>query len=170
MFSLACRIATYLLDGDGFLLLVSGLESLPSIFGRDVAYTTIEGEEAVGIAVSSDVALSLADTAGLRSLVRAVGLAMARLATATALAGELALNPLVRALGGVVAGLVTVVAQAGIEALLFRLGAVASEVTVAAAAAKRRVSRVLETLPGSGRTHLRQPLSSPACLETFWPM
>ena len=118
------------------------------------------------------MALGLADTTGLRSLVGAVSLAMARLATATALAGELALNPLVRALGGVVAGLVTVVAQAGIEALLFRLGAVASEVTVAAAAAKRRVSRVLETLPGSGRTHLRQPLSSlaPACLETFWPM
>lgn len=142
MFSLACRIATHLLDGDGFLLLVSGLESLPSIFGRDVAYNTIEGEEAVGIAVSSDVALSLADTAGLRSLVRAVSLAVARLATAAALASELALNPLIQTVRGVVARFVAVVAEAGVETLLLRLGAVASEVALGVAAKKKRVSRM----------------------------
>jgi hypothetical protein len=96
------------------------------------------------------MALDLADTTGLRSLVGAVSLAMARLATATALAGELALNPLVRALGGVVARFVAVIAQAGVEALLLGLGAVASEVTVAAAAAKRKISRVLKTFLGSG--------------------
>ena len=56
------------------------------------------------------MALGLADTTGLRSLVGAVGLAMARLATGTALAGELALNPLVGTVGGVVAGFVAVVA------------------------------------------------------------
>lgn len=142
MFLLACRIATYLLDGDCLLLLVSGLESLPSIFGRDVAHDTVEGEEAVGVAVSSDVALGLADTTGLRSLVRAVGLAVTRLATATALASELALNPLVRTVRGVVARFVVVVAEAGVETLLLRLGTVASEVALGVAAKKKRVSRM----------------------------
>lgn len=142
MLLLACRIATHLLDGDSLLLLVSGLESLPGIFGRDVAYDTVQGEETVGVAVSSDVALGLADTTGLRRLVGAVSLTMARLATATTLAGELALDSLVRAVGSVVTGLVAVVAHSGVEALLFGLGAVASEVALGVAAKKARVSRM----------------------------
>jgi hypothetical protein len=80
--------------------------------------------------------LGLTDKAGLRSLVGAIGLAVARFATATALASELALNPLVRAIGSVVTGLVAVVAQSRVEALLFLLGTVASEVAVGAAAKK----------------------------------
>lgn len=82
----------------------------------------------------------LANTTDLRSLVGAVGLAVARLATATALAGELALHPLVRAVRGVVAGFIAVVAQAGVEALLLGLGAVASEMALGVAAKKKIVS------------------------------
>jgi hypothetical protein len=130
------NIVTYLPDGEGLLLLVGSLESLPSIFRRDVAYDTVQGEEAVGVAISSDMTLGLTDKAGLRSLVGAIGLAVARFATATALASELALNPLVRAIGSVVTGLVAVVAQSRVEALLFLLGTVASEVAVGAAAKK----------------------------------
>ena len=162
--------AAYLLDGEGLLLLVGSLECLPGIFGRNVAHDAVEGEETVGLAISSDMALGLADAAGLGSLVRAVSLAVARFATAATLAGELALNSLVRAVGGVVAGLVAVVAQSRVKALLLLLGTVASEVAVGATAGKKRVSRMSNEVRGSGCTHLRQPLSSPACLETFWPM
>lgn len=162
--------AAYLLDSKGLLLLVGSLQSLPSVFRGDVAHDTVQGEETVGLAISSDVALGLADATGLGSLVRAVGLAVTSLAAATALASELALDSLVRAVGGVVAGLVAVVTQSGVEALLLLLGAVASEVAVGAAARKKRVSRMSNEVRGSGCTHLRQPLSSPACLETFWPM
>lgn len=134
---------TYLPDGEGLLVLVGSLEGLPSIFRRSIAYNTVQGEEAIDVAISSDVNLGLADTAGLGSLVGAISLAVARLATATALASEFALNPLVRAVGSVVTGFVTVVAETRVEALLLLLGTVASEVTVGAAARKsRRVSRM----------------------------
>jgi len=146
MFLLACRIATHLLDGDSLLLLVGGLESLPSFFRRDVSHNTVKGEQAVGVAVSSDVALGLADTTGLRSLVRAVSLAMSRLATTTTLAGKLALDSLIRAVGSVVTRLVAVVAQSGVEALRLGFGAVASEVAVGVAAKKNRVSRMSKKL------------------------
>jgi len=140
----------YLLDSKCLLLLVRSLESLPSIFRGDVAHDTVEGEKAVGVAISSDMALGLANTAGLGSLVRAVGLAVARLATATALASELALNPLVRAVGSVVARLVAVVAEARVVASLSLLGTVASEVALTAAARTKRVSRVSKGFPELG--------------------
>ena len=132
------HVVTYLLDSEGLLLLVRSLQGLPGIFGRDVAYNTIQGEETVDIAVSSDVALGLADTTALGRLVRAVGLAMTRLATAAALASELALNPLIRAVGGVVARLIAVVAQSRVGAFLTLLGAVASEMVFGATAAKEK--------------------------------
>jgi len=135
------HVVAHLLDGKGLLVLVGSLESLPGIFRRDVAHNAVQGEETVGIAISSDVALGLADTTGLRSLVRAVGLAVARLAAATALASELTLNPLVRTVRGVVARFVAVVAQSRVEALRLGLGAVASEVALGVAA-RRRVSRM----------------------------
>lgn len=127
----------HLLDAKSLLLLVRGLQSLPGIFRRDLTnFDAIQGEEAVGIAISSDVALGLADAADLRALVRAVGLAVARLAAATALACELTFNPLVSAVGGVVTRLVAVVAESRVCAFLLRLRTVTGEVTLGVAAAR----------------------------------
>ena len=126
----------------GLLLLVGSLQSLPSVFRGDVAHDTVQGEETVGLAIGSDVALGLADATGLGSLVRAVGLAVTSLATATALSAELALDGRVWAVALVVARLVAVVAETGVAAaaaLLWLLGAVAGEVALRAAAVMRQL-------------------------------
>jgi hypothetical protein len=122
--------ATHLPDGECLLLLVRSLQKLPGLLGRRVAVDAVQGEEAVGLAVGSDMALGLADTTDLRSLVRAVSLAVTGLATATALARELAL---VGAVGSVVTRLVAVVAKSRVEVLVPRLRAVTGEVSIGAA-------------------------------------
>jgi hypothetical protein len=128
------HVVAHLLDGKGLLVLVGSLESLPGIFRRDVAHDAVQGEEAVGIAISSDVALGLADTTDVRGLIRTIGLAVTGLATAMALAGKLALDTLVGAVRSVMARLVAIVAQSGVVALGPGLGAVASEVVQGVAA------------------------------------
>jgi hypothetical protein len=161
---------TYLPDGECLLLLVRSLQKLPGLLGRRVTVDAVQGEEAVGLAVSSDVALGLADAADLRSLVGAVSLAVTGLAAATALARELALDTLVGAVGSVVTRLVAVVAESRVRALIPGLRAVAREVSIAAAASPG-VSRIHYESRGIV-TYLRQPSPppSPACLETFSPM
>jgi hypothetical protein len=146
------QVVAHLLDGKGLLVLIRSLESLPGIFRGDVAHNAVQGEETVGIAIGSDVALGLANAADVRGVVRAVGLAVTGLATATTLAGELALDTLVGAVRGVVAGLVAVIAQPGVVALGPGLGAVAGEVVQSVAAGRRgsvgcqsRVSRACLT-------------------------
>jgi hypothetical protein len=115
------------------------------------------------------MALGLADAAELGCLVGAVGLAVARLATATALARKLALDTLVGAVGSVVARLVAVVAESRVRALVPRLGTVSREVPIGAAASLG-ISRIHHESRGIV-TYLRQPSPSPApaCLETFSP-
>jgi hypothetical protein len=125
---------THLPDGECLLLLVRSLQKLPGFLGRRVTVDAVQGEEAIGLAVGSDMALGLADTTDLRSLVGAVGLAVTGLAAATALARELALDTLVGAVGSVVARLVAVVAKSRVGVLVPRLGAVTGEVSIAAAA------------------------------------
>ena len=128
------HVVAHLLDGKGLLVLVGSLESLPGIFRRDVAHNAVQGEETVGIAISSDVALGLADTTDVRGLIRTIGLAVTGLATAMALAGKLALDTLVGAVRSVMARLVAIVAQSGVVALGPGLGAVAGEVVQGVAA------------------------------------
>jgi hypothetical protein len=60
---------THLPDGECLLLLVRSLQKLPSLLGRYVTGDVVQSEETVGLAVGSDVALGLADTTDLRSLV-----------------------------------------------------------------------------------------------------
>jgi hypothetical protein len=83
------------------------------------------------------MALGLAGTADIGSLVRTVGLAVARLAAATALASELALDALVWAIGSIMARLVAVVAETRVVALIPRLRAVTREVVLSMAAVKQ---------------------------------
>jgi hypothetical protein len=158
----------YLLDLKGVLLLISSLEGLPSLIGRNVTDDTIHGEQAVFLALGGKMTRLLADTAHLGLLLGAVGLAVASLATAAALAAELALDGRVRAGGLVVARLVAVVAEAGVAAtaaLLQLLGTVARKVALGSAAVMCQLwsGHCLFWL----MTHLRHPPSS--CLETFWP-
>jgi hypothetical protein len=161
---------THLPDGECLLLLVRSLQKLPSLLGRYVTGDVVQSEETVGLAVGSDVALGLADTTDLRSLVGAVGLAVTGLAAATALAGKLALDTLVGAVGSVVARLVAVVAKSRVGVLVPGLRAVTGEVSIAAAASFE-VSRMYHESRGIV-TYLRQPSPppSPACLDTFSPM
>jgi hypothetical protein len=138
----SCEGMVYLLDLQSVLLLVSGLESLPGFVGRDVTDDAVHGEQAVGLALGSNVAGLLADTAHLGLLLGTVGLAVTGLATATALSTELALDGRVRAVALVVARLVAVVAETGVAAaaaLLWLLGAVAGEVALGAAAVMRQL-------------------------------
>ena len=133
----SCEGMVYLLDLQSVFLLVSGLESLPGFVGRDVTDDAVHGEQAVGLALGGNVAGLLADAANLGLLLRTVSLAVASLATATALSAELALDGRVRAVGLVVARLVAVVAETGVgatAALLRLLGAVAREVGLGTAA------------------------------------
>jgi hypothetical protein len=125
---------THLPDGKHLFLLVRSLQKLPGLLGRRVTVDAVQGEEAVGLAVGSDMALGLADTTDLRSLVGAVGLAVTGLAAATALARELALDTLVGAVGSVVARFVAVVAKSRVGVLVPRLGAVTGEVSIGATA------------------------------------
>ena len=128
----------YLLDLQSVFLLVSGLESLPGLVGRDVTDDAVHGDQAVGLALGGNVAGLLADAANLGLLLGTVSLAVASLATATALSTELALDGRVRAVRLVVTGLVAVVAETGVgatAALLRLLGAVAPEVALRTAAA-----------------------------------
>jgi len=132
---------TYLLDLQSVLLLVGSLESLPSLIGGDVTNDTVQGEQAVGLALGDHVARLLADTAHFGLLLGTVCLAVTGLTTATALATELALDGGVRAVGLVVAGLVAVVTEAGVgatAALLELLGAVTGEVALGTAAVVRQ--------------------------------
>jgi hypothetical protein len=127
----------HLLDLQGVLLLISGLESLPSLIGRNVTDDTVHGEQAVLLALGGKMTRLLADTAHLGLLLGAVGLAVTSLATATALTAELALDGRVGAVRLVVTGLVAVVAEAGVgatTALLRLLGAVARKVALGTAA------------------------------------
>lgn len=128
---------THLLDLESVLLLVGSLERLPGLIGRDVTDDAVHGEQAVLLALGGNMARLLADTAHLGLLLGTVGLAVASLATATALSAELALDGRVRAVGLVVARLVAVVAETGVgatAALLRLLGAVAREVGLGTAA------------------------------------
>ena len=128
---------THLLDLESVLLLVGSLERLPGLIGRDVTDDAVHGEQAVLLALGGNMARLLADTAHLGLLLGTVGLAVASLATATALSTELALDGRVRAVGLVVARLVAVVAETGVgatAALLRLLGAVAREVGLGTAA------------------------------------
>jgi hypothetical protein len=160
---------THLPDGECLLLLVRSLQKLPGFLGRRVTVDAVQGEEAIGLAVGSDMALGLADTTDLRSLVGAVGLAVTGLAAATALARELALDTLVGAVGSVVARLVAVVAKSRVGVLVPGLRTVTREVSIATAASFE-VSRMYHESRGIV-TYLRQPSPSPpACLETFSPM
>jgi hypothetical protein len=127
----------YLLDLKGVLLLISSLEGLPSLIGRNVTDDTVHGEQAVLLALSGKMTRLLADTAHLGLLLGAVGLAVTSLATATALTAELALDGRVGAVRLVVTGLVAVVAEAGVAAtaaLLRLLGTVARKVALGTAA------------------------------------
>lgn len=130
-------ICTHLLYGNRLLLSISLLESRPSLLRRPNIPNTVQGEETISFAIGSDMTFLLASTAELRSLLRTISLAVAGLATATALAGELALDGRVRAVRLVVAGLVAVVAEAGVGAFLPRFRAVAREVAFGAAAGLR---------------------------------
>lgn len=130
----------HLLDEDRVLLLVCSLESLPSLVRREVRSHAMQGEEAVGLAVSGDVAFLLAGLANLGPLVGTVGPAVTSLTTAAAFAGELTLDGGVRAIRLVVARLVAVVAETGVGALLPLLRAVASEVAVGATAVQSQSS------------------------------
>jgi hypothetical protein len=127
----------HLLDLQGVLLMISGLEGLPSLIGRNVTDDTVHGEQAVLLALGGKMTRLLADTAHLGLLLGAVGLAVTSLATATALTAELALDGRVGAGRLVVTGLVAVVAEAGVgatTALLRLLGAVARKVALGTAA------------------------------------
>jgi hypothetical protein len=127
----------HLLDLQGVLLMISGLEGLPSLIGRNVTDDTVHGEQAVLLALGGKMTRLLADTAHLRLLLGAVGLAVTSLATATALTAELALDGRVGAVRLVVTGLVAVVAEAGVgatAALLRLLGTVARKVALGTAA------------------------------------
>jgi hypothetical protein len=127
----------HLLDLQGVLLLISSLERLPSLIGRNVTDDTVHGEQAVLLALGGKMTRLLADTAHLGLLLGAVGLAVTSLATATALTAELALDGRVGAGRLVVTGLVAVVAEAGVgatTALLRLLGAVARKVALGTAA------------------------------------
>jgi hypothetical protein len=131
------KVLTHLLDLESVLLLVGSLERLPGLIGRDVTDDAVHGEQAVLLALGGNMARLLADTAHLGLLLGTVGLAVASLATATALSTELALDGRVRAVGLVVARLVAVVAETGVgatAALLRLLGAVAREVGLGTAA------------------------------------
>jgi hypothetical protein len=131
------KVLTHLLDLESVLLLVGSLERLPGLIGRDVTDDAVHGEQAVLLALGGNMARLLADTAHLGLLLGTVGLAVASLATATALSAELALDGRVRAVGLVVARLVAVVAETGVgatAALLRLLGAVAREVGLGTAA------------------------------------
>jgi hypothetical protein len=105
---------THLSDDKTLLRLVRSDESPPCLIRRQAG---------------SNVALSLADATDLRTLFGAVGLAVTRLAAATALAGELALDPLVGTIRGVVARLIAVVAKSGVSTSLVWLRAVTGEVS-----------------------------------------
>ena len=138
----SCEETAYLLDLQSVLLFVSGLESLPGLVGRDVTDDAVHGEQAVGLALGGNVAGLLADAANLGLLLGTVSLAVASLATATALSAELALDGRVWAVALVVARLVAVVAETGVAAaaaLLWLLGAVAGEVALGAAAVMRQL-------------------------------
>jgi len=127
----------HLLDLEGVLLLIGGLESLPSLVGGHVTNDAVQGEQAVGLARGGNMASLFADAAHFGLLLGAVCLAVAGLATAATLSAELALDSWVRAIGLVVSGLVAVVAETGIEsgaAPLWLLGAIASKVGLRAAA------------------------------------
>jgi hypothetical protein len=159
---------THLSDGECLLLFVRSLQKLPGLLGRHVTLDVVQGEKTIGLAVGGSMALGLAEATELRFLVRAVGLAVTGLATATALARELALDTFVGAVGSVVARLVAVVAESRARALIPRLRAVTREMPIAAAA-----SIVVSGIHHKNRgivTYLRQPSPSPpACLETFSP-
>jgi hypothetical protein len=131
------KVLTHLLDLESVLLLVGSLERLPGLIGRDVTDDAVHGEQAVLLALGGNMARLLADAANLGLLLGTVSLAVASLATATALSAELALDGRVRAVGLVVARLVAVVAETGVgatAALLRLLGAVAREVGLGTAA------------------------------------
>jgi hypothetical protein len=154
---------THLSHGECLLLLVRSLQKFPGLLGRHVTLDAVQGEETVGFAVSSDMALGLADTTDLRCLVGAVSFAVTGLAAATALAR------LVGAVGSVVARLVAVVAKSRVGVLVPGLRTVTREVSIATAASFE-VSRMYHESRGIV-TYLRQPSPSPpACLETFSPM
>lgn len=117
------------------------------------------------------MACLLASTANLRALLGTVGLAVASLATATALASELALDGRIRAVSRVVARLVAVVAEARVGAFHPRLRAVTREMAFATAADKCQFRRLEQTsiLPLES-THLWQMSPPPPpCLETLLP-
>jgi hypothetical protein len=169
-YSGCCRFmeVTHLSDGECLLLFVRSLQKLPGLLGRHVTLDVVQGEKTIGLAVGGSMALGLAEATELRFLVRAVGLAVTGLATATALARELALDTFVSAVRSVVARLVAVVAESRVRALIPRLRAVTREMPIAAAA-----SIVVSGIHHKNRgivTYLRQPSPSPpACLETFSP-
>jgi hypothetical protein len=135
---------THLSDDKTLLRLVRSDESPPCLIRRQVASDAVGGEETVGLAAGSNVALSLADATDLRTLFGAVGLAVTRLAAATALAGELALDPLVGTIRGVVARLIAVVAKSGVSTSLVWLRAVTGEVSFGTTARYVRTQQSLQ--------------------------
>ncbi|KAF2768574.1 hypothetical protein EJ03DRAFT_118091 [Teratosphaeria nubilosa] len=133
-----------LLDVTNVFLLISLLQHLPGILLVHVRdFHGLEcNNHAVGVAVGSDVALSLADAAGLGWLVWALARAVTCLAAEATLAGELALLGRIRTVRLVVATFAAIETAAAATAALQLVGAVTRKVAILVAARTLSVSQV----------------------------